>query len=99
MLGSEHRRSRRQLSFQHGVAKGDEQPNNETMTPVSITNVPLPTDLVLELDNQAKRAGLPLSAYLAMLSRVAARQHDQEFVSATRYVFSKYPNALRKLAQ
>lgn len=69
------------------------------MTEVATTNVPLPTDLVKELTDQAKRSGLPLSAYLAFLSRAAARQHDAEFLSALRYTFSKYPNALRKLAQ
>jgi hypothetical protein len=69
------------------------------MTEVATTIVSLPTDLVRELDTQAKRAGLPLPAYLALLSRVAIRHHDSEFVSAVRFAFSKYPNALRKLAQ
>jgi hypothetical protein len=69
------------------------------MTEAATTNVVLPTYLVQELTNQAKRSGLPLPAYLAFLSRAAARQHDAEFVGALRYAFSKYPNALRRLAQ
>lgn len=69
------------------------------MTEIAITNVALPSDLVEELNDQAKRSGLPLSAYLAFLSRAAARQHDAEFVGALKYTFSKYPNALRRLAQ
>jgi hypothetical protein len=69
------------------------------MTEVATTNVALPSDLVEDLNEQAKRSGLPLSAYLAFLSRAAARQHDTEFVDALRYTFSKYPNTLRKLAQ
>jgi hypothetical protein len=69
------------------------------MTEVATTTVSLPSDLVQELTNQAKRTGLPLPAYLAFLSSVAARQHDVEFVNALRYAFTKYPNALRRLAQ
>jgi hypothetical protein len=69
------------------------------MTEVATTNVALPSDLVEDLKEQAKRSGLPLSAYLAFLSRAAARQHDTEFVDALKYAFSKYPNALRRLAQ
>ena len=69
------------------------------MSEVTTTNVALPTDLVQELTNQAKRSGLPLDAYLAFLSRASARQHDAEFVDALKYAFSKYPDALRRLAQ
>jgi hypothetical protein len=69
------------------------------MTEVATTNVLLPTDLVQELTDQAKRSGLSLPAYLALLSRAAARQHNAEFVGALKYAFSKYPNALRRLAQ
>ena len=69
------------------------------MVETAITNVSLPSDLVEELTDQAKRAGLPLPAYLAFLSRAAARQHDVEFVSSLRHAFSKYSNVLRKLGQ
>lgn len=69
------------------------------MVETATTNVSLPSDLVEELTDQAKRMGLPLSAYLAFLSRAAARQLDADFVGAARYAFSKYPNALRKLGQ
>jgi hypothetical protein len=69
------------------------------MTEVATTNVLLPTDLVHELNDQAKRSGLPLPAYLAFLSRAAAQQHDAEFVGALKFAYAKYPNALRKLAQ
>jgi hypothetical protein len=69
------------------------------MTEVDTINVSLPSNLVQELTDQAKRSGLQLPAYLAFLSRVAARQHDVEFVDALKYAFTKYPNALRRLAQ
>ena len=69
------------------------------MSDVATTNVELPSDLVEELSDQAKRIGLPLAAYLALLSRTSARQHDESFVDALRYAFTKYPNALRRLAQ
>jgi hypothetical protein len=73
--------------------------HNGSMAEVTTTNVVLPTDLVQVLTDQAKRSGLPLPAYLAFLSSVATRQHDAEFVGAFRFAFSKYPNALRRLAQ
>jgi hypothetical protein len=69
------------------------------MTEVATTNVALPTELVQELASNAKRFGLTLPAYLAFLSRTAVRQHDAEFVSALKFAFSKYPNALQRLAQ
>jgi hypothetical protein len=68
------------------------------MSTIAITNVALPTDLAQELERNAKRFGLSLPAYLAFLFRGAARQHDAESVSALRYVLSKYPNALQRLA-
>ena len=63
------------------------------------TNVPLPNELVRELEAQAKRHGLTLTSYLSLLSRAAARNHDNDFMSAARYLFSKYPDAMRKLAK
>jgi hypothetical protein len=81
------------------VAQPDLALHNLGMTEAATTNVILPTDLFQELTDQARRSGLPLSAYLAFLSRVAARQHDVEFVDSLRFAFSKYPNALRRLAQ
>jgi hypothetical protein len=69
------------------------------MTEVATTNVALPADLAQELADNAKRFGLPLPAYLAFLSRTATRQHDAEFVNALKFAFSKYPNALQRLAQ
>jgi hypothetical protein len=69
------------------------------MVETATTNVSLPSDLVKELTDQAKRSGLPLPAYLAFLSRAASRKHDPEFEGAVRFAFSKYPNALRRLGQ
>lgn len=69
------------------------------MTESATTDVELPTQLVEELNAQAKRSGLSLSAYLAFLSRSAARQHDTQFVDALKYAFTKYPNTLQRLAQ
>jgi len=69
------------------------------MSEQTTTNVQLPTDLVEELNVQAKRMGLGLPAYLRLLTRATGRNHDADFLSAARQVFSKYPNALRKLAE
>ena len=59
----------------------------------------MPTSLLRDLEPLAKKMGLSVPAYLAFIARVGVRQHDAEFVSAAKYVFSKFPNALRKLAQ
>jgi hypothetical protein len=68
------------------------------MSATTTTNVPLPTDLVEELNIQAKRAGLGLAPYVRLLVSVSGRRHDPDFVSAARYLFTKYPDTLRKLA-
>jgi len=73
--------------------------DNWGMSEVATTNVPLPTDLVRELEEKAKRMGLNLPAYVGLIARAVGRRHDEEFLSAARFVFSKYPNALRKLAK
>lgn len=69
------------------------------MTSTQETQISLPTDLVQQLEKQAKDMGLSLSSYLRFVATVKVRQHDAEFMDAAKYVFSKYPNALRKLAQ
>lgn len=69
------------------------------MTESTTTDIALPTELVEELNAQAKRSGLTLSAYLAFLSRAANRQHDTQFADALKYAFTKYPNTMQRLAQ
>lgn len=69
------------------------------MAPQTPNQITLPPGVAQDLEARAKKAGLSLPAYLAFLSRVQARGHDNEFVNAAKFLFSKYPNALRKLAQ
>ncbi len=69
------------------------------MTTVPTQQVTLPSDLVAELTAAAKAMGLDLAAYLVFLRRSHERRHDAKFRDAAKYVFSKYPNTLRKLAQ
>ncbi len=69
------------------------------MSSVQETQVTLPTDLVKQLEAQAKAHGLGLVAYLKFVTRIKDRQHDAEFNDAAKFAFSKYPNTLRKLAQ
>lgn len=64
-----------------------------------VTNVPIPTDLAQELEQQAKRFGMSLATYIAFIARANLRQHDADFVRAARFVFSRYPATLRKLAE
>ncbi|MBL9031556.1 MAG: hypothetical protein JNM80_07585 [Phycisphaerae bacterium] len=66
---------------------------------VAQTNIQLPTALVQELEAQAAKVGLSLAAYIAFMTRVRARRHDEEFERVAKQLFSKYPEALRKLAQ
>lgn len=66
------------------------------VTPASLT---VPPDLARDLENQAKGMGMSVIAYLRFLMRVETRKHDAAFVDAAKFVFSKYPNTLRTLAQ
>ena len=65
----------------------------------STTPVPLPAELVKDLEVQARKAGMSLAAYVALLARVDLRHHDHEFTSVIRSAFAKYPHVLRKLAE
>jgi hypothetical protein len=61
--------------------------------------VALPTHLVEELEAQAAKFGLSVPAYIAFLARVETRKHDARFVEAARFVFSRYRETLKALAQ
>lgn len=69
------------------------------MSTVPTQQVTLSADFVRELETKARAMGLGLEAYLRFLTRVQERKHDSAFLDAAKYAFSKYPNALRKLAQ
>ena len=69
------------------------------MSHVPITNVPIPADLAKEMEAQAAKFGMDLATYVAFIARVHLRLLDRDFVSAVKFVFSKYPNTLEKLAQ
>jgi hypothetical protein len=64
-----------------------------------ITNIPMPSDLASELESQASKFGMDLPTFMAFIARVHLRKLDREFTSAVKFLFTKYPNALRKLAQ
>jgi hypothetical protein len=59
----------------------------------------LPSDQANRLDAEAKAMGLPVPAYVEFLRNCQQRSHDPHFKDATRYVFKKYPETLKKLAQ
>ena len=69
------------------------------MPQTPVTNIPMPSDLATELEKEAAKYGMDLPTFIALTSRVTLRQLDREFMSAVKFVFTKYPNALRKLAQ
>jgi hypothetical protein len=64
-----------------------------------VTNVPFPAELAKELQGRAERAGMDLPTYLAYLARVDIRSHDPAFAAATRHLFKKFPESMRKLAE
>lgn len=63
------------------------------------TNVPFPNDVLAQIEPRAKRFGMDVPTYLAFLARVEIHGHDKEFARAVKFVFSKFPETLRKLAQ
>ncbi len=69
------------------------------MSEIHTTNISLSTDLVRELQAQACQAGMSLESYLALMARSTRHGHDAEFLNAARHLFSKFPNALRRLAE
>jgi len=69
------------------------------MSVVTTTNLKVSTDIARSLEDQAKGMGVSVEAYLRFLMRVETRKHDAAFVDAAKFVFSKYPNTLRTLAQ
>lgn len=69
------------------------------MTDSAVTNIPMPSDLAKEIEARARDYGMDLATFIAFIARVQLRQSDREFMSAVKFVFAKYPNALRKLAQ
>ncbi len=64
-----------------------------------MTNIPIAAELIAELEPIAKRFGMSVPAYIAFRMRVETHQLDREFVRAAKFVFSKYPKTLGKLAQ
>jgi hypothetical protein len=63
------------------------------------TQVTLPTDLVERLAREAKAMGMDLPAYLAYLENCRAGRLDPKAQDATRFMFSRHSESLRKLAQ
>jgi carbamate kinase len=69
------------------------------MVTTATINVPLPTELVKELESRAAKSGLDVPTYVALLARMHIRQHDPAFRDAARFVFAKFPDALKRLSQ
>lgn len=63
------------------------------------TSITLPTDLAERLQQQAKAMGLSVSTYLLMLEKERQRSADPQFNQAVKFLFNKYPDTMRKLAQ
>jgi hypothetical protein len=51
------------------------------------------------LENEAKSMGLDVPSYLLFLQRAKERGHKSDFMSGMKFVFSKYEDTLRKLAE
>lgn len=62
-------------------------------------NIPFPKDLLAKLEPQAKRIGLTVPEYLALLARVETSGLDARAQDAARFVLTKHAASLRKLAQ
>lgn len=62
-------------------------------------NIPIPAELAKDLETRAARFGMSLSTYVGFLARVDVHRHDPQFVSARKFLFSKFPASLRKLSQ
>lgn len=63
------------------------------------TPVTFPGDLAAALEREAKAMGLDVPTYVAFLRDCNLKGLDARFRDAAKYVFSKYPETLRKLAQ
>lgn len=66
----------------------------ETTKPIE-----LPIEQFRRLEEQAKKMGLSLPAYIAFLEQCSAGRLDAKAQDAARFMFSKHGESLRKLAQ
>lgn len=62
-------------------------------------SIELPSKQVDQLEADARDMGLSVAAYIEFLRRCSQMPHRAPFVDATRYVFKRFPKALRKLAE
>lgn len=65
----------------------------------AFTQVTLPTDLADRLMQEAAAMRVDLATYLAFLENCRAGRLDAKAQDATRFMFSKHSESLRKLAQ
>ncbi len=63
------------------------------------TQISIPANLYHELEVLARKHGMDVPAYIAFITRIQLHDHDRAFVNATRFVFAKYSETLRKLAE
>lgn len=69
------------------------------MVPGDTQPIAMPVELLKELEPRAKKAGMTVAEFVTLLARLGTRQHDEQFAAAARRAFTKYPHALRTLAQ
>ena len=54
---------------------------------------------VQEAQSRATAMGMNLHTYLHFIGNVGARGHDAAFIDAARYTMTRFPAAMKKLAQ
>jgi hypothetical protein len=81
------------------VDSGRVRADNEVMSSVPHTQISLPTELVKQLEADAKANGVELSTYVLMLKQLAARRPDGRAREAAQFMVAKHAESLRKLAQ
>ena len=62
-------------------------------------SISLPREQAEQLARQAASMGLSVPAYLHLLERAKSHRNDPRFLRAIRFVFTKYPETLKRLSQ
>lgn len=62
-------------------------------------SISLPREQADQIVRQAAAMGISVPAYLHLLERAKSRGHDPRLLRAIRFVFTKYPETLKRLSQ
>lgn len=62
-------------------------------------HIEFPVEQAAQLEAAAKAMGMTVPAYVEFLKNCRERGHDAKFAEAAGYVFKKYPQTLKKLAE